>query len=426
MPKRPTLSGLSFVPYSDGYDDGFKPGSDVQHYLSEIKRRGSETLREIVLRNADEGQPFNCIVYTLLLPWVPAVARDLQVPPALLWIQPATVFDIYYYYFHGYDDMFKNTNNESSPSIELPGLPVFSSRDLPSLVADSNAHTSLFQALQEQLEQLSLEINPKILVNSFDALEPDALPAVEKLHLIAIGPLIPSAYLDGEDPSDDSFGADLFEQGSDIDYIEWLNSKPKSSVVYVSFGSLSVLSKTHKEEMARALLDCGHSFLWVMRPPREGEDVKEEGELSCREELEQKGKIVPWCSQMQVLTHPSLGCFISHCGWNSTLESLVSGVPIIAFPQWMDQGTNAKLIEDIWRIGIRVTVNGEGIVESDEFKRCLEIVMGGGEKGEEMRRNAEKWKNLARKAVNGGGSSDRNLRDFVNEVGLGCPPSVGA
>ncbi|CBI39405.3 unnamed protein product, partial [Vitis vinifera] len=98
--------------------------------------------------------------------------------------------------------------------------------------------------------------------------------------------------------------------------------------------------------------------------------------LSCREELEQKGMIVSWCSQIEVLTHPSLGCFVSHCGWNSTLESLVSGVPVVAFPQWTDQGTNAKLIEDMWKIGIRVTVNEEGIVESDEFKRCLEIVMG--------------------------------------------------
>ena len=424
MAKRPNLEGLQFVPFSDGYDDGFKSSDDIQQYMSEIKRRGSETLREIVVRNSDEGRPFTCIVHTLLVPWAAEVARGLVVPYALLWNEPATVLDIYYYYFNGYGDAFRNISNEPTCSIELPALPLLSSRDLPSFLVNSNAYTFFLPMLHEQLEALNQETNPKVLVNSFDALETEALKAVDKLHLIGIGPLVSSAYLNSKDPSDTSFGGDLF-QGSD-DYMEWLNSKPKSSVVYVSFGSISVLSKTQKEEIARGLLDCGQPFLWVIRAPENGEEVKEEDKLSCREELEKKGMIVPWCSQIEVLTHPSLGCFVSHCGWNSTLESLVSGVPVVAFPQWADQGTNAKLIEDIWKIGIRVIVNEEGIVESDEIKRCLEIAMRGGVKGEEMKRNAEKWKNLAREAVKDGGSSDMNLKGFVDEVGQGCNESIGS
>ncbi|KAJ9701219.1 hypothetical protein PVL29_006526 [Vitis rotundifolia] len=401
MAKRPNPEGLQFVPFSDGYDDGFKSSDDIQQYI------------EIVLRNSDEGRPFTCIVHTLLVPWAAEVARGLLVPYALLWIEPATVLDIYYYYLNGYGDVFRNISNEPSCSIELPALPLLSSRDLPSFLVNSNDYTFFLPMLQERLEALNQETNPKVLVNYFDALETEALKAVDKLHLIGIGPLVPSAYLDAKDPSDTSFGGDLF-QGSD-DYMEWLNSKPKSSVVYVSFGSISVLLKTQKEEIARGLLDCGHPFLWVIRAPEKGEEVKEEDKLSCREELEKKGMIVPWCSQIEVLTHPSLGCFVSHCGWNSTLESLVSGVPLVAFPQWADQGTNAKLIEDIWKIGIRVTVNEEGIVESDEIKRCLEIAMRGG-----------KWKNLAREAVKDSGSSDMNLKGFVDEVGQGCNESIGS
>ncbi|CBI39387.3 unnamed protein product, partial [Vitis vinifera] len=126
--------------------------------------------------------------------------------------------------------------------------------------------------------------------------------------------------------------------------------------------------------------------------------------------------IVPWCSQVEVLSNPSLGCFVTHCGWNSTLESLASGVPVVAFPQWTDQSTNAKLAEDVWKTGVRVTVNQEGIVESDEIKRCLELVMGDGEEAKEMRRNAKKWKGLAREAVMEGGSSDKNLKNFMDEV----------
>ena len=91
----------------------------------------------------------------------------------------------------------------------------------------------------------------------------------------------------------------------------------------------------------------------------------------------------------------------------------------MAFPQKTDQGTNGKLIEDVWKTGVRVTANEEGIVEGEEIKRCLKVVMGGGERGEELRRNAGKWKDLAREAVKDGGSSDNNLKAFLDELGGG-------
>ncbi|KAL5702824.1 hypothetical protein ACHQM5_027990 [Ranunculus cassubicifolius] len=126
--------------------------------------------------------------------------------------------------------------------------------------------------------------------------------------------------------------------------------------------------------------------------------------------------IVPWCSQVEVLNHPATGCFVTHCGWNSTLETIATGVPVVAFPQWSDQGTNAKLIEDFWKIGVRVEPNEEDkIVKSEEIIRCLEEVMDA-ETGEELRSNAKKWKEAARAAMSEGGSSDRNLRTFLDEV----------
>ncbi|KAH7521575.1 hypothetical protein FEM48_Zijuj07G0047900 [Ziziphus jujuba var. spinosa] len=142
--------------------------------------------------------------------------------------------------------------------------------------------------------------------------------------------------------------------------------------------------------------------------------MKEENGLSRREELEKVGKIVHWCSQMEVLSNPSLGCFVTHCGWNSTLESLVCGVPMVGFPQWSDKGTNTKLIEDSWKVGMRERANKEGIVEGDEIKMCLELVMGDGEKGEEIRWNAKKWKDFSREAAMEGGSSYKNLIAFLD------------
>ena len=167
---------------------------------------------------------------------------------------------------------------------------------------------------QKHLEMLNCESNQKVLVNSYDALESEALGAINKFNLMGIGPLIPSAFLDGKDLSDTSFGGDLFRCSKD--YIQWLNSKPESSVIYVSFGSLSVLSKQQSEQIARGLLDGGRPFLWVIRV----KENEEEKTLSCHEELEQQGMTVPWCSQVEVLSHPSVGCFVSHTGWNEVIK----------------------------------------------------------------------------------------------------------
>lgn len=406
--------GLSFVTFSDGYDDGFQVGyDDHNNYMSEIKRRGSQTLSDIIVASENEGKPFSCLVYTLLLPWAAEVARAHNLPSTLLWIQPSTVLNIYYYYFNGYGDLFSNCSDPTYV-VQLPGeLPSFTSRDLPSFLIPSNPYTFVLKAFKEQLEVLSKESDPKILVNTFDALEPEALNAIEKFNMTAIGPLLPSAILDGKDPSDTSFGGDLFQ--SSKCYIEWLNSKTKSSVIYVSFGSIAVVSKQQMEEIARGLLHSSRPFMWVIREESHGNGT-EENQLSCREELEEKGMIVPWCSQVEVLSHPSVGCFVTHCGWNSTLESLVSGVPTVAFPLWTDQGTNAKLMEDVWQTGVRVVPNEEGIVVGEEIIRSLELVMGDGKRAEEIRNNAKKWKDLAREAVKEGGSSDKNLRAFVDEV----------
>ncbi|KAK6930661.1 UDP-glucuronosyl/UDP-glucosyltransferase [Dillenia turbinata] len=418
MTMLPNPKGLSFVAFSDGYDDGFKADvHDPRLFMSDMKRLGSQTLRELILSIANEGRPVTCLIYTLLLPWAADVARDLHVPSALLWIQPATVLDTYYYYFNGYEDAIRYTSKDNSSFVQLPGLPPFTARDLPSFMVDSNAYSFVLPTFQEQLEAICKEENPSVLVNTFDELEPEALKAIDRFKLIAVGPLMPSAFIeDGTDPSDTCFGGDLFQKPND-DYVDWLNSHDISSVIYVSFGSISVLSKKQMEEIAKGLLESDRPFLWVIRSK---EDGQEEDTESITNDVQPKGKIVQWCSQVEVLKHPSVGCFLTHCGWNSSLESLVSGVPVVAFPQWTDQGTNAKLIEDVWRTGVRVSVNDEGIVEGNEIKRCLDLVMGGGESGIEFRLNAKKWKDLARQAVRPGGSSYINLNAFVDEVKQGC------
>ncbi|KAL3569699.1 hypothetical protein D5086_029589 [Populus alba] len=153
---------------------------------------------------------------------------------------------------------------------------------------------------------------------------------------------------------------------------------------------------------------------------RQLEDDKEESESkklpsNFVEESSEKGLIVTWSPQLEVLAHESVGCFMTHCGWNSTLEALSLGVPMVAMPHWTDQPTNAKCIADVWHVGVRVKENEKGIVTKEEVEGCIREVMEG-ERGNEMRRNSDKWMKLAKTAVDEGGSSDKNITEFAAQL----------
>nr|BAF75879.1 glucosyltransferase [Dianthus caryophyllus] len=423
LEKAKVPEGLRFAAFSDGYDDGFRPNDDsVLTYMSKFKQNGSRSLADVLNKARDEGKKVTCLAYTLLLPWAAEVAREFHVPSALLWIQPAAVFDVYYYYFRGYGDVIKECENNPSWSINLPNLPfTLRTRDLPSFLLPSTPlpYTFAVPTFLEQIEELEKEETPTILVNTFEALEVEALKAIERFTLIPIGPLLALGNLEGiKDPARDQKSR-AGELKDDKDYMTWLDSHEDSKVIYVSFGSMSVLSRAQQEELARALIQTHRPFLWVIRENNDKKDKEveegntDEGELSCMEELRRVGKIVPWCSQLEVLSHPSVGCFVTHCGWNSTLESITCGVPMVGFPQWTDQTTNAKLVEDVWKIGVRVNSNEEdGLVKDEEIMRCLERVM----ESEEIRNNAKKFKELAVQAAKEGGGSDNNLKSFIEEV----------
>ncbi|CAH1436413.1 unnamed protein product [Lactuca virosa] len=119
---------------------------------------------------------------------------------------------------------------------------------------------------------------------------------------------------------------------------------------------------------------------------------------------------------MEVLRHGAVGCFVTHCGWNSTLESIVAGVAVVACPQFSDQPTNAKMVEEVWGNGVRAVVDEKMVVKREEMKRCLEAVMGGGERAEEIKKSVEKWKKVAMESVEDGGSSQINLKVFLESI----------
>ncbi|KAL2506381.1 UDP-glycosyltransferase 75C1 [Abeliophyllum distichum] len=386
----PLIQAITFAPFCDGYDNGWTSAGDVQLYISSLRTSGSEALKNLIMTNEKGGHSIKHIVYTTLVTWAGQMADQFQIPSTLLWTQPATLFDIYYFHCNNHVDFTGKTETIELP---IPGLPLLSPGDLPSFMLSSspvvyNFALPIFREHFELLDRAGTK--QKVLVNTFDELEFEPLRAINKYDLMGIGPLIPSAFLDYKDPSDTSFGGDLIKKTTD-NYINWLNSKEILSVTYVAFGSFSQVSKLQMEEIAKGLIKTHKPFLWVIRAAENGEKL--EDRLSRKQELEKQGMIVQWCSQLEVLSHSSGGCFLTLCGWNSIMESLVSGVPVVGFPQLTDQLTNAKLVQDYWKTGLRVqtassaTADG-GIVMADEIARCLEIVMGSGERGEEMRKQA--------------------------------------
>src|ERR1035438_5121281 len=138
-----------------------------------------------------------------------------------------------------------------------------------------------------------------------------------------IGPTVPSSYLDNLIPSDTSYGFHLFKPDT-APCMTWLDTKPANSVVYISIGSLSSLDKVQMAELAYGLLNSNVPFLWVVRSS-ETNKLPE----GFKDEAKERGLIITWSPQLDVLAHRAVGCFLTHCGWNSTVEAISLGVPVV-------------------------------------------------------------------------------------------------
>ncbi|KAM3189427.1 hypothetical protein ACQJBY_067998 [Aegilops geniculata] len=407
-------AGVLHAPFSDGYDEGFDPRvHDVRSFAARARAVGRETLSGVVARLAERGRPVTCVVYTFFVGWVPEVARVSGIPSALFWIQPAAVFAVYYHYFHAHEAVLASCANDPDRDavVQLPGLPPLKSRALPSVVSLTSPEQRGYEVVGT-LRDLFLALDddehrPKVLVNTFDALEPDGLRAVPGLELVAVGPVVP----DGASPSTTDLS---LRDDDDVNgYMEWLDTKAARSVVYVSFGTILAVSKRQELETLQGLKAAGRPYLWVSRKVAE-DGAELDGTGAGGGADGGQGIMVEWCDQVHVLSHPAVGCFVTHCGWNSALESIACGVPVVAVPQKFDQPTVAWLVEECAGVGVRAQADGEGVAERGELQRCVETVMGDGEAALEIRACAAKWMERAREALAAGGTLERNLRAFLS------------
>ncbi|XP_059647833.1 UDP-glycosyltransferase 84B2-like [Cornus florida] len=405
-----SIAGISLAFFSDGLSLDYDRKTNLDHYMDTLAKFGHINLSTIIHNHTQShGRKFSCIINNPFVPWVADVAAEHEIPCAMLWIQPCTLYSIYYRFYNNLNQFPTLTNPDMS--IELPGLPLLHTQDLPSFVLPSNPLSTfpkLFTELFQNMKKLKW-----VLANSFYELEKDVIESMSELCPIKpIGPLVPSTLL-GEDEETDA-GIEMWK--SEDSCIEWLNQQEPKSVIYVSFGSIVVLSAKQMESIAIGLMNTKRPFLWVVKASDyQVKDGDGQFPLGFNEETKDRGLIVSWSPQIKVLSHPSVACFLSHCGWNSMLETITAGVPVIAYPQWTDQPTNAKFISDVLRIGVRLRPNQDEGVTDEEVTKCIEKIMVG-PSSEEFKKNMAELKMAAREAVASGGSTDRNIQWFVDEI----------
>ncbi|KAI4312296.1 hypothetical protein MLD38_037121 [Melastoma candidum] len=293
----------------------------------------------------------------------------------------------------------------------IPGMKSMRQCDMPNFFGATDSSDTFVKFVVDGMERSGKA--DATIIHTFEELEPAVLEALPSL-IPNIYPIGPFHLLLEKIPEDESVlrhvRGNLWEEN--VECLEWLDTKDPGSVLYVNFGSIAFLTHDELTEFAIGIANSQHPFLWVLRPDL----VKGETAIlpsGFIDETYGRGFLSGWCPQETVLKHRSVGGFLTHCGWNSVLESLSAGVPMICCPNFGDQQTNARYVCAEWKAGLDV---GGGDVKRDEVERLVRELLGG-EKGKEVKRNAAEWRRLAEEATTGpAGSAVRNLDKLVEDV----------
>ncbi|XP_019189284.1 PREDICTED: hydroquinone glucosyltransferase-like [Ipomoea nil] len=300
--------------------------------------------------------------------------------------------------------------------VQIPGFSVpVHGKDLIDPVQDRQDET--YTWVLHHAKRLSLA--QAIMVNSFNEAEQGAVKALQES--------VPPVYLVGPLVRMDSSSNNNVVSGDD-ECLQWLDEQPEKSVLFVSFGSGGTLSHQQLIELALGLEMSEQRFVWVIRSPSENSSMaffstQDPGDpLSFLPEgfaqrIKNKvGVVVPnWAPQHQILSHPSTGGFLTHCGWNSILESIAYGMPLVAWPLYAEQKMNALLLTDDLNVALRPKASDEnGLVGREEISRVVKGLMAS-EQGKKMREKMGYLKDAGLKAIGDeDGSSTKALDQVVS------------
>ncbi|XBI76381.1 hypothetical protein VPH35_069624 [Triticum aestivum] len=383
-------------------------------------------LKELIIKLNEEARtsggalpPVTCVVADGTMCFALVAARELGLRCATFWAPSACGFMGYCYYkglvergLFPLKDEAQLTNGFLDTIINwIPSMPKdLRLRDLPSFVRTTDPDDIMFNFFIHETTAMSQA--SAVIINTFDELDTPLLDAMSKFlpPIYTVGPL--HLTVRNNVPEDSpllGIGSNLWKEQDEP--LRWLDDQPPRSVVYVNFGSITVMSNEHLLEFAWGLANSGYTFLWNVRPDlvKGHDNAVLPPEFSAA--TEGRSMLSTWCPQEKVLEHEAVGVFLTHSGWNSSLEGICGGVPMVCWPFFTEQQTNCRYKCTEWGIGMEI---GEEVTRT-EVKAILREAMEG-EKGREMRRCALKLQESAVASARHDGRSMRNVDRLIHEV----------
>nr|UNO36935.1 UGT1 [Pueraria montana var. thomsonii] len=370
----------------------------------ELCRATGHHLRRI-LNSISQTSNLKAIVLDFINYSATRVTNALRIPTYFYYTSGASTLAVFLY-----QTVFHENNTKSLKDLNMhlfiPGLPKIHTDDLPDPAKDrENEGYGAFVDIATCMRGSS-----GILVNSFEAIEGRVVEAFNEglmegttPPVFCIGPVISSAPC----------------RADDNECLSWLDSQPSQSVVFLSFGSMGRFSRTQLREIAIGLEKSEQRFLWVVRSEFEEGDSGEPPSLDellsegFLERTKGKGMVVrDWAPQAAILSHDSVGGFVTHCGWNSVLEAVCEGVPMVAWPLYAEQRLNRVILVEEMKVGLGVKENKDGLVSSTELGDRVKELMDS-DRGKEIRQGIFKMKISATEAMAEGGSSVVALNRLV-------------
>ncbi|CAH2033611.1 unnamed protein product [Thlaspi arvense] len=338
-------------------------------------------------------------------------AKELGVPEVIFWTTSACGFLAYLHFISFIEKGLCPLKDESYLDTRIDWIPSMRNlrlKDIPSFIRATKPDDIMLNFFVHEVDQVKRA--SAIILNTFDDLEHDTIQSLQSIlpPVYSIGPL--HLLVNRDIDQDSEIGrleSNLWRE--EMECLDWLDTKSRNSVVFVNFGSITVMSAKQLQEFAWGLAATGKEFLWVIRPDLVDGDVAVLPPDFLTETADRR-MLATWCPQEKVLAHPAVGLFLTHSGWNSTLESLSGGVPMVCWPFFAEQQTNCKFCRDEWEVGMEIG----GDVKREEVEAVVRELMDG-EKGRKMREKAETWRGLAEKATeHTRGSSELNLQIVIN------------
>ncbi|GLU05944.1 hypothetical protein SLE2022_230170 [Rubroshorea leprosula] len=344
------------------------------------------------------------------------VAREFGIEPYILFPGTAMVLSLIFH-IPKLDEMFADEYRYLPEPVKLPGCVPVQGIDLADPIQDRK--NIAYQAVLSICKGHPLAAG--IMVNSFMDLEPDAFkalmdPTSNLAPICPVGPLVQTGSV---------HQVEGFNNNNNNNCLKWLDEQPSGSVLYVCFGSGGTLSQDQVNELAIGLETSRQRFLWVVKSPHDKatnatyfgvESIGDPFDFLPNGFLERTkgvGLVVPsWAPQAQILSHGSTGGFVTHCGWNSTLESIVHGVPLIAWPLYAEQRMNAVLLADDLQVALRVKAKENGVVGREDIAEYAKELIAG-EEGKLFRNRMQKLKDAAKNVLSPDGSSTKSLAQMV-------------